>query len=108
MKRRAVLLAVAAVLLILTGCAGSSYVNPGGTGTSVPTLTPCALEPVIVPTLPAEIPGYAELDETTGLHVTGEAVEVDLDTYRLEVVGAVFPDAPGSYWAKWLVKVEVY
>jgi len=47
------------------------------------------LEPIAIPTPPAEIPGYAELDPTTGLHVTGTAPEIDLAAYRLEVTGKV-------------------
>jgi DMSO/TMAO reductase YedYZ molybdopterin-dependent catalytic subunit len=44
---------------------------------------------VIVPTAPAETPGYTELDQDTGLHVTGTAQEIDLESYRLEVSGLV-------------------
>jgi hypothetical protein len=32
--------------------------------------TACNPAPIIVPTLPATIPGYTELDESTGLHMT--------------------------------------
>ena len=45
--------------------------------------------PITVPTLPAVIPGEAEIDPATGLHVTGAPLEVDLTTYRLEVTGLV-------------------
>ena len=48
----------------------------------------CALTPISVPTM-APNPGYTELDESTGLHVTGGAVKVDLATYRLQVTGLV-------------------
>lgn len=51
--------------------------------------SPCGLPPVAVPTLPAEIPGYAQLDETTGLHVTGTVPEIDFASYRLSVTGLV-------------------
>jgi DMSO/TMAO reductase YedYZ molybdopterin-dependent catalytic subunit len=44
---------------------------------------------IIVPTVPPKIPGYAQLDETTGLHVTGKAQKIDLESYRLEVTGKV-------------------
>lgn len=63
--------------------------------TSIPTakagaLPPkCALQPVIVPTIPAEVPSATELDETTGLHLTGKAVEINLEDYRLTVSGKV-------------------
>jgi len=42
-----------------------------------------------LPTLPAFIPGYAELDESIGLHVTGSYKVIDLGTYRLKVNGKV-------------------
>ena len=49
----------------------------------------CKLEPIIVPKLPDKIPGYVQLDKTTGLHVTGTPIEVDFATYRLEITGLV-------------------
>jgi len=51
--------------------------------------TPCVLPAVVVPTPPAEVPGYTALDPTTGLHMTGRAQEIDLDSYRLKVTGKV-------------------
>ena len=51
--------------------------------------SPCGLDPAVAPTMPAEIPGYTELDPATGLHVTGTPQEIDLDTYRLRVSGKV-------------------
>jgi DMSO/TMAO reductase YedYZ molybdopterin-dependent catalytic subunit len=66
------------------------------TTTSAPTpipseteTTPCALSPVVVPTAPAEVPGYTQLDESTGLHMTGRVQQIDLQTYRLAVSGKV-------------------
>ncbi len=47
------------------------------------------LAPVIPPGLPGFIPGYAELDPDSGLHMTGTPLELDLDTWRLAVTGAV-------------------
>ncbi len=58
-------------------------------GTDAATPTACALPTIVVPTPPATVPGYAELDPTTGLHVTGGAPEIDLEGYRLEVTGKV-------------------
>ncbi|MGD0662826.1 MAG: molybdopterin-dependent oxidoreductase [Syntrophorhabdales bacterium] len=49
----------------------------------------CALAPLVVPPTPAKIPGYAELDPSTGLHVTGTMKEIDVTHYRLEVAGKV-------------------
>ena len=54
---------------------------------SEPTL--CSLPNVIAPTPPAVIPRYAELDETTNLHVTGTMKEIDPADYRLVVTGTV-------------------
>lgn len=88
---------------------------------SLPTLTPtaesepvpvadlpaCDLEPIVVPTLPAEIPGYTELDPATGLHVTGKVQVVDLESYRLEVTGLVDNPLSLSYdQLRCLPKVE--
>jgi DMSO/TMAO reductase YedYZ molybdopterin-dependent catalytic subunit len=39
--------------------------------------------------MPAEIPRYTELDKDTGLHITGTAKIIELESYRLEVVGKV-------------------
>jgi DMSO/TMAO reductase YedYZ molybdopterin-dependent catalytic subunit len=50
--------------------------------------TACDLAPVVAPT-PAPDPGFAQLDPSTGLHVTGEMQILDLDTYRLRVSGLV-------------------
>jgi DMSO/TMAO reductase YedYZ molybdopterin-dependent catalytic subunit len=48
----------------------------------------CSPPPIAVPTA-AALPGYAELDPTTGLHVTGHPQLIDLPTYRLSVTGRV-------------------
>ncbi|HVN96396.1 MAG TPA: molybdopterin-dependent oxidoreductase [Syntrophorhabdaceae bacterium] len=52
----------------------------------------CVVPPLVMPPTPAKIPEYAELDTTTGLHVTGTMQQIDLTTYRLEVTGTV--DSP--------------
>ncbi len=49
----------------------------------------CVLAPLVVPPTPAKIPGYAQLDPSTGLHVTGAMKEIDVTHYRLEVTGKV-------------------
>ncbi len=49
----------------------------------------CGLAPLIAPTPPAKIPGYVQLDTTTGLHMTGTVQYIDLATYRLKVTGLV-------------------
>lgn len=99
-------------LLLLTLSACSPPIDPETTilPTGVPTATAmpsstllptaaagatpqdCGLLPVNVPTLPAVIPPANELDETTGLHVTGKAQEIDVQSYRLVISGKVkFP-----------------
>ena len=60
-----------------------------GTTTSTATPTTGELEPIVVPTLPATIPGYTEVDPATGLHMTGTPQVIDLATYRLTVEGKV-------------------
>ena len=57
--------------------------------TSTTTVAPVHLEPVVVPTLPAKIPGYGQVDPATGLHVTGTPTVIDLAGYRLAVSGKV-------------------
>ena len=58
------------------------------TGITIESLR-CALPPVVVPTQPAVIPGYTELDPSTGLHMTGTVQNIDLTTYRLKISGKV-------------------
>lgn len=69
-------------LFLLAGCV---------TASPTPTLpgTPCRLPPIVIPTPLAITPGPAELDPCTGLHVTGKAQVIDLDSYQLEVSGLV-------------------
>ena len=55
---------------------------------------PCVLSPVVVPTAPLKVPSYTELDESTGLHMTGRVQQIDLQDYRLVVSGKV--DTPVS------------
>jgi DMSO/TMAO reductase YedYZ molybdopterin-dependent catalytic subunit len=56
---------------------------------STTTVAAVHLEPVVVPTLPANIPGYGQVDPATGLHVTGTPTVVDPAGYRLVVSGKV-------------------
>jgi DMSO/TMAO reductase YedYZ molybdopterin-dependent catalytic subunit len=52
-------------------------------------ISKCDLKPITIPTLPAVIPEYGQLDKATGLHVTGTAQVIDLASYRLKVTGLV-------------------
>ena len=61
---------------------GAVHAQPG-------VVVPCVLPTVVAPTPPSQIPGLAELDPSTGLHVTGKAQHIDLAGYRLEVDGLV-------------------
>ena len=65
---------------------------PTATETTTPAVEAsvgCNLQPIIVPTKPAKIPAPTQLDETTGLHMTGTVQEIDLASYRLKVSGMV-------------------
>lgn len=66
---------------------GEIYPEPAAASAAAPPA--CELPPVVVPTMPAERPGYAQLDASTGLHVTGRARQIDLADYRIEVAGKV-------------------
>jgi DMSO/TMAO reductase YedYZ molybdopterin-dependent catalytic subunit len=67
------------------------------TATSPSTSSASELEPVVVPTLPEEIPGYTELDPATGLHVTGIPSVIDVASYRLRVTGKVVRELSLTY-----------
>jgi len=72
--------------------------QPSSTSSPGPALSPspqslgienCQPTPFIVPTLPEDIPGWNELDESIGLHITGHFTIVDPVIYRLKVDGKV-------------------
>ncbi|GAB4526972.1 MAG: hypothetical protein Kow0063_01780 [Anaerolineae bacterium] len=63
----------------------------------------------MVPTMPAEIPTYTQLDRSTGLHMTGTPQQIDLATYRLKVTGKVKTSLSLSYDdLRCMPKVEVH
>ncbi len=68
--------------------AGQTGEQQGGSKNSS-ALPSCTLRPLVVPPTPSKIPGYTELDPTTGLHVTAPLQTVDVERYRLEVTGKV-------------------
>lgn len=87
------------LVLILSACSAKNATTlPVVTNTVLPpsptpiaTTEPgeCRLTPVLVPTKPAVIPGYTQLDETTNLHMTGFVQELDLESYLLKITGLV-------------------
>ncbi len=116
MSRRSIAAVASLVLLfalvavLAAGCGGGGTPTTTVTGTPASTTTvtagipettttgilettttgvPVSLEPIVVPTLPAVIPGYTEVDPATGLHMTGTPTVIDLATYRLVVTGKV-------------------
>jgi DMSO/TMAO reductase YedYZ molybdopterin-dependent catalytic subunit len=89
----------ALTLLLLTVVLLSACATPAGVASpspSGPALTPapptsadaCGIAPVAVPTA-APDPGYAKLDPTTDLHVTGRIQLLEPATWRLRVTGRV-------------------
>ena len=81
--------------LFLSACAGQTGRTVEITeppAPEIPTeqaIAVCELEPLVVPTPLSEFPGYALLDKSIGLHVTGNAQEIDPVSYRLKVTGLV-------------------
>jgi DMSO/TMAO reductase YedYZ molybdopterin-dependent catalytic subunit len=69
----------------------------GETGAETGNHPPCVLPPLIMPATPETLPGYAELDSSTGLHVTGTMQLIDQTRYRLEVTGKVNRQLSLSY-----------
>jgi DMSO/TMAO reductase YedYZ molybdopterin-dependent catalytic subunit len=53
--------------------------------------------PTVVPPTPIPYPGYAQQEPETGLHVTSNALRVDLASYRLKVSGLVNQPLSLSY-----------
>lgn len=90
-------LCVVLILLALAGCSTAPAATPlpdlatptVAQAASAPPSVPCDLPPLVVPTVPAEVPGYVQLDPNTNLHMTGDPLVVDVTTWRLEIVGQV-------------------
>jgi DMSO/TMAO reductase YedYZ molybdopterin-dependent catalytic subunit len=60
-------------------------------------VAPEDLEPVVQPTLPADVPGYLDVDPATGLHMTGTPTVVEIASYRLKVTGDVANELSLTY-----------
>ena len=109
LSRRAVLVTTLQALVSLAACTvprsesvvgpepliGPSPVAPlsgGGQGGAC-----LASLPTVVPPTPIPYPGYAQQEPDTGLHVTSNALHVDLAGYRLRVFGLVNQPLSLSY-----------
>jgi len=83
------------LLVLLAACTPqvpapvASPSSPQPTLVTVRVVPDCGLKPIKAPPYPQVIPGYAQLDETTGLHMTGEVQAIELPAYRLRVTGLV-------------------
>jgi DMSO/TMAO reductase YedYZ molybdopterin-dependent catalytic subunit len=84
------------ILAILASCATVPTQTPQPSFTPSPSPSPkslgienCQPTPFTVPTLPDDIPGWNELDESIGLHITGHYQVIDPVIYRLKVGGNV-------------------
>ena len=83
------------LLLLLAACSPQvptldiNPPTPQATPDSVRVVPDCGLKPIKAPPYPRIIPGYTQLDESTGLHMTGKVQNIDLAVYRLRVTGLV-------------------
>jgi DMSO/TMAO reductase YedYZ molybdopterin-dependent catalytic subunit len=75
----------------------SSPEPTGETGAEMGNHPPCVLPPLMMPATPETLPGYTDLDSSTGLHVTGTMQVIDQTRYRLEVTGKVNRQLSLSY-----------
>ena len=102
LSRRAFLVAGFQTLALLAACTARLPAPPAATasapagGSPTPSAAPMSpgpvgtcVAPALVAPTPVPYPGYTQVEPSTGLHVTGPAQLVDLDTYRLEVTGLV-------------------
>ena len=100
MIRSVMIIPASVVLLALASCsprAPSPYTGTvptlSGSSSADPEYFPARsrseLTPIVPPKMPTLIPGYAQLDPDSGLHITGTPVELDLNAWRLAVTGAV-------------------
>ncbi len=79
--------AILFVIALLTGFAAGAGAGGAAEGANPAS---CSLPVLAIPPTPSKPPGYAELDRTTGLHVTGTMpYRISVSDYRLEVSGEV-------------------
>ncbi len=85
------------VVLFLVGC------------DVAPTVPACTPPSAVAPTASSLILGENDLDPETDLHYTGQAQQIELDAYRLEVVGLVARPLALTYdELRCLPRVEVF
>ena len=72
----------------LTRTTATTPTVESSTSQGAPSSGACNLSPVVVPTM-APNPGSNALDRTTGLHMTGHPVIINVASYRLLVTGLV-------------------
>lgn len=86
------------VIIFCCGCAAPHVAAPNESQSAAQPPLPsatvlaegrCPTDTLVKPTMPAVIPGYTQLDETTGLHMTGTVQDLDLAAYRLKITGMV-------------------
>ena len=80
-----------------TATSGVTATATSGATTTATTPTTGGLPPIVVPTIPAKLPGYGGVDPATGLHVQGTPQVIDLPSYRLKVDGKVTRTLSLSY-----------
>jgi DMSO/TMAO reductase YedYZ molybdopterin-dependent catalytic subunit len=66
-------------------------------GASAQAMPEPPLPVLAIPPRPAEVPGFAQLDPSTGLHMTGSPQKIDASTWRLKVYGKVVRELSLSY-----------
>jgi DMSO/TMAO reductase YedYZ molybdopterin-dependent catalytic subunit len=102
LSRRAFLIAGFHTLALLAACTARLPAPPAATaaiptgGSPLPSALPMSpgpvgtcVPPAVAAPTPVPYPGYTQVEPSTGLHVTGPAQLVDLESYRLEVTGLV-------------------
>jgi DMSO/TMAO reductase YedYZ molybdopterin-dependent catalytic subunit len=88
---RKITLAAVLLSMVVAGCGTSPSEAAGGEtpSTSNPAPGDCSPAAVTQPLMPDSIPGYTEIDPSTGLHMTGTPMLIEVDGWRLEVTGKV-------------------
>jgi DMSO/TMAO reductase YedYZ molybdopterin-dependent catalytic subunit len=100
MKSPFLWIALVFLLFAVNACSpvGAPFGPASGVNTAEPYVTLPTLDQLnknchpallLKPTQPAVIPAFAQLDKTTGLHMTGTVQNIDMATYQLQIKGKV-------------------